>query len=238
MKTNAVLVTGGNRGVGAGIVQQFQEAGYWVAACSSHDSSRWESNPDLKLYCDVSDSEQVVKMFKTLSKIQPELYAIVNNAGTICNQSLDSQSANDDFLKTLAVNVHGVYFVTKQGLPFLKNGGRIINLSSILGLKGVPGASAYCASKHAVVGLTRSLAHDLGSKNITVNVICPGWTRSDMALGRFGEMGITEAQAISSQPLKRILEPSEIGAMAVFLASPLASGITGQTFTIDCGAIA
>src|SRR5690606_14665921 len=102
----------------------------------------------------------------------------------------------------LNVNLNGTYYMSKYFSPFISNEhGRIINIASVLGLKGVPDASAYCASKHGVIGLTRSLAHFFASRKITVNAICPGWVRTEMAAGRLGEIGWGEEQLSREVPL-------------------------------------
>jgi NAD(P)-dependent dehydrogenase (short-subunit alcohol dehydrogenase family) len=121
-------------------------------------------------------------------------------------------------------------------------GGRIVNVSSVLGRFGVPGYTAYCASKHAVIGFTRALSLELVGRGITVNAICPGWVDTEMAaqgmqLGA-NAMGITfeefREKAIGRVPLGRIIQPEEVASLVKFLASPQASAITGQTYNI-CG---
>jgi NAD(P)-dependent dehydrogenase (short-subunit alcohol dehydrogenase family) len=121
-------------------------------------------------------------------------------------------------------------------------GGRIVNLSSVLGRFGVSGYAAYCAAKHGVIGFTRALALELAPREITVNALCPGWVETDMADQGIREtasaLGISpeefREQAIAGVPLKRFLDPSEIAKLALYLTSEEASGITGQTYNI-CG---
>ncbi|MFT3771672.1 MAG: SDR family oxidoreductase [Minicystis sp.] len=134
------------------------------------------------------------------------------------------------------VNLHGTYHVCKHALPHLPDGrGRIINISSILGVKGVSDQTAYCTSKHAVIGLTRSLAHLAAPRRITVNALCPGWVRTEMAEERMREIGVTEADFKHTVPLGRFIEPGEVADLAIYLVSEAASGITGQALLIDGG---
>jgi NAD(P)-dependent dehydrogenase (short-subunit alcohol dehydrogenase family) len=114
--------------------------------------------------------------------------------------------------------------------------GRIVNVGSVLSLQGVPDQIAYCAAKHGVLGLTRSLAHLVAPRRITVNCICPGWTRTEMAEGRMKELGWTREQLEASVPIGRFIEPEEVAELALYLLSDAASGITGQALTIDGGA--
>jgi 3-hydroxybutyrate dehydrogenase len=127
-------------------------------------------------------------------------------------------------------------------VPLLSDGGRVINISSVLGRFGVPGYTAYCASKHAVIGFTRALALELAGRRITVNAICPGWVETEMAKDGMASgaaaMGITvdefKAQAMSRVPIGRMIQPDEVASLVKFLASPSTSAITGQTYNI-CG---
>lgn len=163
---------------------------------------------------------------------------VINNAGLAGTNSLDASDDDAFWNQIIDVNLNGTYYISKYALPQMNDGGRIINVASVLALKGVPDQTAYCAAKHGVLGFTRSLAHALAPRRITVNVICPGWTRTDMAHGRMAELGMTEASLKGSVPLGRFIEPVEIAQMAAYLASDAASGVTGQSFTIDGGVLA
>jgi 3-hydroxybutyrate dehydrogenase len=142
----------------------------------------------------------------------------------------------------LDTNVWGTFLVTRAAVPVLADNGRVINMSSVLGRFGVPGYTAYCASKHAVIGFTRALSLELVTRGITVNAICPGWVDTDMARqgmeGGARAMGITleafRTQALGAVPIGRMIQPEEVASLVTFLASPQAAAVTGQTYNI-CG---
>ena len=144
--------------------------------------------------------------------------------------------------KIVRTNLDGVFFTSRAALRHLPDGGRIVMISSVLGRFGVPGYTAYCASKHGVIGLTKALALELAPRAITVNAICPGWVETEMARDGMRLMAegmkttYEEARktALSAVPLGRILEPEEIGDHVVWLCSKGASGLTGQAIS-QCG---
>ena len=135
-----------------------------------------------------------------------------------------------------------MYLVTRQAVACLRQGGRVINLSSVLGRFGVAGYTAYCAAKHGVIGFTRALALELVERQITVNAVCPGWVETAMAEQGMRQgaaaLGISvdafRRQALEAVPTHRIVQPEEVAALIDFLASPEATAITGQTYNI-CG---
>jgi NAD(P)-dependent dehydrogenase (short-subunit alcohol dehydrogenase family) len=169
------------------------------------------------------------------------LDVLVNNAGVGGGKPID-QTDTASWRRILDTNVWGTFLVTRQAAPLLSNGGRIVNISSVLGRFGVPGYTAYCASKHAVIGFTRALALELAGRGITVNAICPGWVETDMAVHGMtsgaAAMGITfeqfKQQAMSRVPIGRMIQPDEVATLVKFLAAPATSAITGQTYNI-CG---
>jgi NAD(P)-dependent dehydrogenase (short-subunit alcohol dehydrogenase family) len=220
------------------MVAQFKANGWSVAACARTVAASWVEKPDLALQCDVTQPNEVKQTINETVKEFGSIDVLINNAGLAGNTSLEPSDSDDYWHDIINVNLNGTYYFSKYSIPHIPNGGRIINVGSVLSFKGVSDGIAYCAAKHAVLGFTRALAHNLAPKNITVNAICPGWTRTEMALGRMKEISMTEEHLKSSVPLGRFIEPSEIAAFALYLASDTASGITGQSFTIDGGSLA
>ncbi len=224
--------------MGLAMVGHFKALGFKVAACATSLEGAKKGSPDFAFVCDVSNRDQVKAGVAATVKALGKIDVVINNAGLAGTNSLDVSDDDAFWNQIIDVNLNGTYYISKYALPHMNDGGRIINVASVLALKGVPDQTAYCAAKHGVLGFTRSLAHALASRRITVNVICPGWTRTDMAHGRMAELGMTEASLKRSVPLGRFIEPAEIAQMAAYLASEAASGVTGQSFTIDGGVLA
>jgi NAD(P)-dependent dehydrogenase (short-subunit alcohol dehydrogenase family) len=235
-----VLVTGGSRGIGRAIVEKFKDHGWQVATCAT-DLQHLKDNPaDFKFKCDVATLPEVKKGIEEVVQNFGKIDALINNAGLAGTNDLSPQASDEFWHKIIDVNLHGTYYFSKYAAPYLPDHtGRIVNIASVLGLKGVPDQTAYCAAKHAVIGFTKSYAHFLAPRKISVNVVCPGWTRTDMAKGRLKEIGIAEADLKNMVPLGRFVEPQEVADLVYYLASSQASSmITGQTFTIDGGVLA
>ena len=230
MSTRLALVTGGTRGIGAAIAARLAADGLRVVVVA-------RQTPDACPFdfraCDITDAAAVAAVFAAL----PRLDVLVNNAGLAGANALDG----DDALwhAVIATNLHGTYHCCKAALPLLPDGsGRIVNIASVLGLRGVPDQTAYCAAKHGVVGLTRALAMAVAPRGITVNAVCPGWVDTDMARQRFGELGLTAAEAAAGVPTGRITAPAEVADAVAWLASPAAGSITGHALPIDGGGLA
>ncbi len=229
-----VLITGGSRGIGQALINEFKSADYLVAA-TTRTGHFDHVQPHLKLNCDVKNKVQIYSCIEIIQKTWGKLDVLINNAGIAGAHSLDPLAPDfdrDDHLwdELFAVNLNGTYQFSKAAFSLLKKSGsgRVINIASILGLIGVPDQPAYCASKHAVVGLTRSLALAWGAHNITVNAICPSWVDTDMAHQRFKEMGI-------SPP--KMSYPIDIAKHALQLAAETSGNITGQTPVIEEGRV-
>jgi NAD(P)-dependent dehydrogenase (short-subunit alcohol dehydrogenase family) len=236
MSLPVVFVTGASRGIGASLVQRFHRGGFSVAACAR--SPIESPHVDLALECDVKNADQVKRCVTSIIERFGRLDVVINNAGLAGTNSLDPADDDSFWHEVMGVNLHGTYYVCKQALPHLPDGrGRIVNISSVLGLKGVGDQTAYTTAKHGVIGFTRALAQFAAPRRITANAICPGWTRTAMAEGRMREIGLDEAALGRSVPLGRMLEPDEVAEFAFYLASESAGGITGQALVIDGGTL-
>ena len=244
-----VLVTGGGRGIGRAIALAFAQPGTIVAIAARTRAQLEKTAEDIDakgarpvvLQMDVTDEESVHAAFDRLRSVGPRLDVLVNNAGSGGGQPID-QTDTASWRRVIDTNVWGTFLVTRQAVPMLAQGGRVISLSSVLGRFGVPGYTAYCASKHAVIGFTRALSLELVQRGITVNAICPGWVDTEMSAQGMhagaAAMGVTfeefRSQALGAVPLGRIIQPDEVANLVAFLASPQAAAITGQTYNI-CG---
>jgi ketoreductase len=246
---STILVTGGGRGIGRAIALAFAQPGATVAIAARTPSDLEATGAEIEkrgatpvlLTVDIRDESAVASGFKRLRESSGRLDVLVNNAGVGGGQPVQ-EADPADWRRILDTNVFGTFLVTRQAIPLMPAGGRIVNISSVLGRFGVPGYTAYCASKHAVIGFTRALALELASRQITVNALCPGWVDTDMAaqgmqLGA-NATGVTfeefKEQAIGRVPIARMIQPDEVAGLVHFLASPQASAITGQTYNI-CG---
>jgi ketoreductase len=246
-----VLVTGGGRGIGRAIALAFAEPGSIVAIAGRTIADLERTAGEIRargavavpLRVDVRDAGSVAEGIAELRGRLggAALDVLVNNAGVGGGEPIEG-SDEAAWRRIIDTNVMGTYFASREALPLMTSGGRVLNMASVLGRFGVPGYTAYCAAKHAIIGFTRALALELAPRGITVNALCPGWVDTDMAaegmtLGAQA-MGTTyeefRRRALNAVPIKRIIQPDEVAALARFLASPAASAITGQTYNI-CG---
>jgi NAD(P)-dependent dehydrogenase (short-subunit alcohol dehydrogenase family) len=251
MKTmsRTVVVTGGGRGIGRAIALSFAEPGAHIIITSRTQSQLEATAAEIKakgadataIAIDVTDERNVAHGFGTLHGKVKHVDVLVNNAGVGGGEVVQGSDVAR-WKKTLDTNLFGMYLVTRQILPLMANEGRIVNLSSVLGRFGVPGYTAYCATKHGVIGFTRALSLEVLKRKITVNAISPGWVDTDMALQGWTQ-GATHAKVsvaefksmmLEDVPIKRVIDPAEVAALVKFLCSKEASAITGQTYNI-CG---
>ena len=226
----SVLVTGGNRGIGLAIATAFRAAGDDVAI-----TYRSGEPPGgfLAVKCDVTDSAQVDAAVAEVTQAQGAIEVLVANAG-ITRDTLLLRMSDQDFISVLDANLTGTFRVARAVSKTMLRArkGRIILISSVVGLSGSAGQVNYAASKAGLIGLARSMARELGSRSITVNVIAPGFVATDMT----AELSEERRDAIVAQvPLARYAEPSEVADVAVFLASPGAAYITGAVLPVDGG---
>ena len=245
------LVTGGGTGIGKAIALKLAQNGAKVAIASRALSNVEQAAAELKksspavlpLAMDVRQKADVERAVDALVSTWGPAHILVNNAG-ISGLSMLSDPDDSRWYDIINTNLNGLYLVTKAVLKHMPDhaGGRIINISSVLGKFGVPGYTAYCTSKHGMIGFTRALALEVVSRGITVNTICPGWVDTEMATQGIKEtaavQGITpeefRAQATAAVPIQRFLEAEEIAELVFYVASEAARGITGQAMNI-CG---
>lgn len=225
-----VLITGGSRGIGLACARQFVALGDRVAV--TYNSS--PPPPDFfSIKCDVSSAADIDNAFSQVEKHFGPVEVLVSNAG-ITRDMLLLRMSDDDFSEVINVNLSAAYRVCKRATQGMlrARAGRIILMSSVVALMGSAGQSNYAASKAGLIGLARSLARELGSRNITVNVVAPGPVDTDMtaALGekRFNEL-------IAAVPLGRTASVDEIAGVVAFLASSAGAYITGAVIPVDGG---
>lgn len=226
-----VLVTGGSRGIGLAIARKFAEMGDQVAV-TYNSSPPPEDLVGVK--CDVTSTEDVDAAFTSVEeRFGGPVEILVSNAG-ITNDTLLLRMSENAFTDVIDTNLTAAYRVTKRAAQQMIRArqGRIIYVSSVVGLLGAAGQANYAASKAGLVGLARSLARELGSRSITVNVVAPGPVNTDMTAA-LGESRLSEITA--AVPLARMAEPSEIAGVVTFLASADAGYITGAVIPVDGG---
>jgi len=266
----SAFVTGASRGIGEAIARRFAAEGARVclAARSREDCERIASEISatgaeaVAVECDVTEPASYRPALATAASRFGRIDVLVNNAGTsgltpvtgrpgstppAGPSGIASASSEEDALwdRIIATNLTAAFRVTREALRFVPDGGRLVFESSVLGRFGVPGYAAYASSKHAIVGLTRTLALELAPRKITVNAICPGWVETDLARQSYrriaAQRGVSEeeARAICARmaPLGRVLDPEEVAALAAYVASDDARNLTGQAIVLDGGQV-
>ena len=226
----SVLVTGGNRGIGLAIATAFKEAGDQVAV-----TYRSGDPPEgfLGVKCDVTDAEQVEAAFDTIQAEHGPVEVLIANAG-ITRDTLLLRMTDEDWDAVIATNLTGSFRVAKRaakGMLRLRRG-RIVFISSVVGLLGSPGQVNYAASKAGLVGMARSMARELGSRGITTNVVAPGFVETDMTAVLPEE---TQKQYLSQIPLGRFGQTDEIAKVVRWVSSDEAGYITGAVIPVDGG---
>ena len=228
--TRVVLVTGGNRGIGLAIAQKFQAAGDTVVVTSRSGEPISGLNV---IKCDVSDSASVEKAFDELEEKFGPAEVVIANAG-ITRDGLVIRMSDSDIEDVINTNLFGAIRVARRASKAMMKArtGRIVFVSSVVGLMGSAGQVNYAASKAGLVGAARSLARELGSRGITTNVIAPGFVDTDMTAELSPER---RQEIVANVPLGRYASPAEVADVVEFIASPQAAYITGAVIPVDGG---
>ncbi|UCM87171.1 3-oxoacyl-[acyl-carrier-protein] reductase [Streptomyces marincola] len=233
--SRSVLVTGGNRGIGLAIARSLADAGDKVAITyrSGEPPKELIERGCLAVKCDITDQEQVEQAYKEVEDVHGRVEVVVANAAINRDQLLLRMS-EDDFTSVLETNLTGTFRVVKRASRGMlrARSGRIVLISSVVGLSGSAGQANYAAAKAGLVGFARSVARELASRNITCNVVAPGFVDTDMTRA----LGEERREEIVGQvPLGRYARPEEVAAVVRFLASEDAAYITGAVIPVDGG---
>lgn len=244
LKDKVALITGASRGIGRAIALKFAQNGANVIINYSSSQSQAEELKEeiekigtkaMIIKCDVSNADEVSQMFSQVEKEFGRLDILVNNAG-ITKDGLILRMNEEDFDKVIAINLKGAFLCARAAAKMMvkQRSGNIIYISSVVGIAGNIGQANYAASKAGIIGLTKSLAKELASRNIRVNAIAPGFIKTDMTEVLSDKV---KEVMLSSIPLGRFGEADEVANVALFLASNLSSYITGQVIVVDGGMI-
>ena len=251
LEHKVAIVTGGGTGIGKAVALNLARNGVRVGIASRIPKQIEAAMNDFErlglsafgVPMNLRKKEEIQRAVAEVANRWGAVHILVNNAGISGVTRIDDP-VDGKWFDILDTNLSGMYLVTKEVLRHIKDhcGGRIVNISSVLGKFGVAGYAAYCTTKHGTIGFTRALALELVDRGITVNAVCPGWVDTEMAHQGIDEsaanLGVTPQQfyeqAIAAVPIKRFLRPDEIAELVCYLASDLAKGITGQAINI-CG---
>ena len=247
------VVTGASRGIGATIAAAFVAEGMRVSllgrdagALQRVARELGEDSSAFALPADVTDSTSVRSAFAAARERFGQVQLLINNAGQAASAKFTD---TDEALwnRLVAVNLNGTYLCCRQAVPdMLQAGfGRIVNVASIAGLRGAAYISAYASSKHAVIGLTRSLALEYATRNITVNAVCPGYADTDVVRSAVANImsktGRSESEAlaalVATNPQRRLIEPREVAATVLWLCRPGSQSVTGQSIVLAGGEV-
>jgi 3-oxoacyl-[acyl-carrier protein] reductase len=234
------LVTGSTRGIGRAIAEALAGAGARVAVVG-RDAGRAEEvasaigRDAAGFACDVTDSASVTALVENVEKAFGQIDILVNNAG-LTRDNILFRLKDEDWDTVLDANLRGAFVAIRAASRGMmkRRWGRIINIASVVGIIGNKGQSNYAASKAGLIGLTKSVAKELASRNILINAVAPGFIETDMTAAMTAEARATLSGQI---PLERLGNPNDIAAIVAFLASDLASYITGQVLVVDGGLV-
>jgi NAD(P)-dependent dehydrogenase (short-subunit alcohol dehydrogenase family) len=255
LKGQHALITGGSRGIGAAISNALAALGADISLVardlktleiqSNHLKSEFGVNV-FSTSTDITNEKEIESSFKKSEKINGAVDILINNAGI--GKSMPFHKMDLDFWKTtLDLNLTGTFLCTKQVYENMRERGygRIINISSTVGLRGYPYIAAYAASKHAVIGLTRTLALEAVKKGITVNAICPGYTETDLVSEAIDNIAKTsgrdkvtiKTEIENMSPMGRLVTPEEVAESAAWLCLPSSASVTGQAIVVAGGSV-
>jgi NAD(P)-dependent dehydrogenase (short-subunit alcohol dehydrogenase family) len=245
LANKTVVITGASRGIGFGIAKRFAaaEARLHLIADDEHVVNVAKDLVASASVCDIRDDAAIASALSQLESVD----VLINNAGIERLTPVDEGNGDLEtvFRRIIDTNIVGTYLMTRRALKLMGRGGSIINTASIWGRIAEPLFGAYVASKHAIIGLTKTWAKELGPRGIRVNAVCPGWVRTESSMRSLAHMAkrrhLGEEQLLkeilAAQALPGLMEPTDVAETYLFLASDLAANITGQTIGVDRGEV-